>query len=89
MKCRAGCAACCVVVSISSPIPGMPEGKPAGVRCIQLTTDNRCKLFGKPERPGICISLNPSEEMCGNTNSYAYSYLAFLEEHTKPEGFNE
>ena len=24
-------------LSISSPIPGMPQGKPAGVRCVQLT----------------------------------------------------
>ncbi|MDD8045446.1 MAG: YkgJ family cysteine cluster protein, partial [Verrucomicrobiota bacterium] len=32
MECRPGCGACCTVVSISSPIPGMPQGKPAGVR---------------------------------------------------------
>jgi uncharacterized protein len=84
MECRAGCAACCIVVSISSPIPGMPGGKPAGVRCYQLTQDNRCKLFGRAERPAVCIGLKPSDEMCGSTNEYAHSFLASLEEATKP-----
>lgn len=85
MECRIGCAACCVVISISSPIPGMPDGKPAGVRCIQLTPDNRCKLFGKPERPSVCINLKPSKEMCGTTSEHAYSFLKALEEATKPD----
>ncbi|MFZ5986577.1 MAG: YkgJ family cysteine cluster protein [Bacillota bacterium] len=85
MECRVGCAACCIAISISSPIPGMPEGKPAGVRCVQLTSDNRCKLFGKPERPPICLSLKPSEEMCGTTSEEAYSFLAYLEESTNPD----
>jgi Fe-S-cluster containining protein len=84
MECRAGCAACCIVISISSYIPGMPEGKPAGVRCVQLTEDNMCKLFGKPERPNVCKSLQPSEEMCGTECSHAYSYLEALEKATKP-----
>ena len=30
MNCREGCGACCIAPSISSPIPGMPHGKPAG-----------------------------------------------------------
>ncbi|MCS7462344.1 YkgJ family cysteine cluster protein [Paenibacillus doosanensis] len=84
MECRLGCAACCIAVSISSPIPGMPKGKPAGVRCIQLTDDNRCTLFGKPERPAVCGSLQPSPDMCGQTNEEAYRYLAELEERTRP-----
>lgn len=86
MECRIGCAACCIAISISSPIPGMPKGKPAGVRCIQLTSDNKCKLFGKPERPLVCINLKPSEEMCGTTSEDAYSFLTYLEAATKPDG---
>ncbi|SET34246.1 hypothetical protein SAMN05660297_02103 [Natronincola peptidivorans] len=82
MKCRLGCAACCIAPSISSPIPGMPNGKPAGVRCIQLTNDNKCKLFGKQERPAVCINLKPSEEMCGKTAKEAYQYLEELERDT-------
>ncbi len=63
MDCRVGCGACCIALSISSPIPGMPDGKPAGVRCVQLTADNRCLLFGLPERPEVCVRLRPNREM--------------------------
>jgi hypothetical protein len=63
----------------------MPNGKPAGVRCVQLTSDNKCKLFDKPERPLVCSSLQASYEMCGATYDDAYSYMAQLEEETKPK----
>jgi Fe-S-cluster containining protein len=82
-ECRKECGACCIAPSISSPIPGMPGGKPAGVRCIQLDDSNRCKLFGRPERPRVCISLKPSTEMCGVSNQDAMNYLKRLEELTK------
>ncbi|KIL39855.1 hypothetical protein SD70_17490 [Gordoniibacillus kamchatkensis] len=84
MECRVGCAACCIVISISSPIPGMPQGKPAGVRCVQLADDNRCRLFGMPERPAVCASLKPAEEMCGHSNEEAAAILSRLERETKP-----
>ena len=60
------CRTDCIAPLITSPIPGMPNGKPAGVRCIQLDAQNRCIIFGKPERPAFCGSLQPSEEMCGD-----------------------
>src|SRR3954454_15557314 len=78
MDCRVGCGACCIAPSISSAIPGMPDGKPAGVRCIHLTRGNRCKLFGKPERPAVCNDLRPSEEMCGHSAQEAFVRLTFL-----------
>jgi len=84
MDCRAGCGACCIAPSISSPIPGMPDGKPAGVRCIHLTDDFRCALYGKPERPAVCNSLRASEEMCGATREEALAYLERLERLTRP-----
>ncbi len=84
MDCRIGCGACCIAPSISSPIPGMPAGKQAGVRCIQLTADNRCKLFGKPERPKVCCELRPTEEMCGQSRQEALVYLISLERATAP-----
>lgn len=65
----------------------MPEGKPAGVRCVQLTPDNRCLLFGSPERPEVCARLRPMEEMCGSSTEEALAYLARLEALTTPEGF--
>ncbi len=85
MECRAGCGACCIALSISSSIPGMPQGKPAGRRCVQLTDDNLCKLFGKPERPRICRLFQPSEEMCGQSRQEALIHLTFLEQATWPE----
>jgi hypothetical protein len=62
----------------------MPQGKPAGVRCVQLTDDNRCALFGKPERPPVCVSLQPSAEMCGQTDEDALIWLSALERVTMP-----
>jgi uncharacterized protein len=64
--------------------PGMPKGKPAGVRCVQLLADYRCALFGRPERPAVCASLRPDEAMCGARREDALSYLAELEEATRP-----
>lgn len=84
MNCRPNCAACCIAPSISSSIPGMPDGKPAGVRCIQLTNENSCNIFGKIERPAVCLSLMPSEEMCCNSTEDALLYLTELEEATAP-----
>jgi len=81
MDCRAGCGACCIAPSISSPIPGMPDGKPAGVRCVQLTDDHRCALFGKPERPDVCNRLRASVEMCGTTAREAYDSAATPASH--------
>ena len=79
MECRVGCGACCIAPSISTAIPGMPSGKPAGVRCVQLTADNRCLLFGRPERPAVCSRLRPSAEMCGASAPEALAYLTQLE----------
>lgn len=81
-KCRVGCAACCIAPSISSAIPGMPNGKPAGVPCIQLDAAGRCQLFGLPERPAVCLSLQPEPMMCGDNREYALHYLNSLENST-------
>jgi hypothetical protein len=85
MECRAGCGACCIALSISSTMPDMPHGKPAGVRCPHLTFDNKCTLYGKPDKPQVCINLKPSAEMCGNTFEEALVYLNFLEKATRPD----
>ena len=82
--CRTGCGACCIAPSISSPIPGMPHGKRAGERCVQLTPDLRCALFGRPERPAVCASLRPRESMCGASRADALTRLEALERATAP-----
>jgi uncharacterized protein len=84
MHCRSHCGACCTAPSISSPIPGMPAGKPAGVRCVQLDGHERCRLFGLPERPSVCTSLQPQAAMCGPDREHALAWLAQLEQATTP-----
>lgn len=84
MECRAGCAACCIAPSISSPIPGMLQGKPANIRCVQLTQDNRCRIFARPERPAVCSNLRPSREMCGADADEALQLLQQWELATAP-----
>ena len=85
MDCRPGCAACCTAPSISSPLPGLPHGKPAGMACPQLDPALRCKLFGRPERPAVCASLQPETAMCGDSATHALAWLTRLETNTRPE----
>jgi len=84
MQCRPGCAACCIAPSITSPLPGLPHGKPAGVPCPHLDAQLRCQLFGRPERPAVCASLGPSLEMCGHDREHAMIWLTALESATAP-----
>ena len=84
MNCRPGCAACCIVISISSSLPGMPNGKPAGVRCVNLDENNYCTIHEKENYPEVCRKIKPSFEMCGDNNEYAFKYLTELEKLTKP-----
>ena len=79
MKCREDCGACCIMPSISSPIPVMPNGKPAGVRCIHLTTDLKCAIYNSPERPAVCEGFNADKMVCGSSRHEALSILAGLE----------
>jgi hypothetical protein len=60
----------------------MPNGKPAGVRCIQLDDANNCKIFGQATRPAVCASLQPSLEMCGPDRVHAMLFLSTLERLT-------
>ncbi|MBC7501399.1 MAG: YkgJ family cysteine cluster protein [Herminiimonas sp.] len=82
MNCRQNCGACCIAPSISSPIPGMPNGKPAGVRCIQLDDELRCLIFGQPGRPRVCGSLKPATDMCGEDRVHALFFLSELDRLT-------
>lgn len=82
MECRIGCGACCIALSISSPIPGMPNGKPAGVRCIQLSEDNRCRIYHDPRRPQACEQFKPSPDLCGSSQAEALRAISDLEADT-------
>ncbi|OFS09265.1 YkgJ family cysteine cluster protein [Hafnia sp. HMSC23F03] len=85
MDCRSDCGACCIAPSISSPIPGMPQGKPANTRCIQLDDDMRCKIFLSPLRPKVCGGLQATEDMCFSHRDQALIYLVQLEQETAPD----
>ncbi|WP_159564713.1 YkgJ family cysteine cluster protein [Budvicia diplopodorum] len=84
MECRPGCGACCIGLSISSSIPGMPNGKAAGIACIHLDDAFRCKIFHHPDRPKVCAQLQPREDMCLNNRDEALIYLHQLEILTAP-----
>ncbi len=79
MECRENCGACCIVPSISSPIPGMPNGKPAGVRCIHLSDDYRCLIFTSPDRPRVCDGFKAEKLVCGDSRQDALQVLCDLE----------
>jgi uncharacterized protein len=79
MNCREACGACCIMPSISSPIPGMPAGKKAGERCIHLTGNLKCKLFNSPDRPRVCMGFVPEVLICGNSQQEALAIFASLE----------
>ncbi len=83
MECRAGCGACCIAISISSPIPGLPDGKPAGVRCPQLSDDNLCLIFGRPERPAVCSAFQAEPAFCGGSREEALKLIGELELNTR------
>ena len=84
-SCIVGCGACCIAPQISSSIPGMPKGKPAGVRCIQLDAMNACLLFGLPSRPAVCSAFSAQRDMCSNGPIEALRWLTVLEQATKPD----
>ena len=79
IPCRIGCGACCISPSLSSAIPGMADGKPAGSRCVQLTDENHCGIYGEAGRPAVCGSYQATEEYCGATRGDALRLLAELE----------
>lgn len=62
----------------------MPDGKPAGVPCVQLDAQLRCRIFGQPQRPAVCGGLQPSAEMCGADRDQAMVWLTRLEQATAP-----
>ncbi len=63
----------------------MPQGKPAGIPCVQLLPDFGCALFGRPERPAFCVGLRPTRGMCGLDREQALAGLGELERATRPD----
>lgn len=85
MECRKGCAACCEALSISSPIPGMPQGKSAGVVCVNLDKGALiCRIWSQKEYPEVCLQFTPGP-LCGSNRTEAMENLSQLEVQTKPD----
>jgi uncharacterized protein len=61
----------------------MPDGKAAGIRCVQLSPDNQCLIFGQAVRPKVCNSFPPNTETCGSDNLEAMQILDALEKMTR------
>ena len=51
---------------------------------LRLDDAMRCRLFGKPERPPFCGSLQPGADMCGASRGEAFALLDALEAATRP-----
>lgn len=82
-ECRKGCAACCIVISITSPLPGMPNGKAAGIRCVNLNSYNICTIHEKENYPKVCRNFKFDPDYCGRKNEEAFEKLAELENQTR------
>jgi uncharacterized protein len=78
MECREKCGACCIALSISSEIPGMTAGKPAGMRCIHLGDDFKCAIYDTPGKPEVCTNFTAEPDFCGSTREEAMKILYSL-----------
>ncbi len=79
MKCREKCGACCIAASISTPFPGMPNGKPGGTRCIHLNSELKCDIYNSPDKPSACAGFKAEKIVCGNNREEALKIIAELE----------
>lgn len=59
-------------------MPGMPNGKPAGIPCIHLVGDFNCALFNSPKRPKVCAGFKAERIVCGNKREEAMAILTSL-----------
>lgn len=84
MDCRVGCGACCIAPSISSALPGMPDGKPAGVRCVNLDDTFQCRIWGTDVYPQVCRGFQAEAMTCGQSRDEALVLLTVMESATKP-----
>jgi hypothetical protein len=73
MERRARCGAWCIAPSISSPIPGMPDGKLLG---IFFTSHDRCAFSGAEKRGFI---FQRSSNLASSTSVYRKVYVMRLE----------
>jgi hypothetical protein len=62
----------------------MPQGKPAGVACINLDLESyRCRIWGTDEYPPLCRNFKPCESVCGESRQEAIDLIDRLELSTR------
>ncbi len=82
-RCRPGCGACCIAPSISSAIPGLPQGKASGIICPHLTPDMLCAIFDSPDRPAVCANFSFDPLICGNDREEALNIMYQIEKGSR------
>jgi len=60
----------------------MPLGKPAGVRCVHLSAEQLCQLFGQPQRPAVCSDFKADIDVCGTDQADAIRLIGWWEQMT-------
>ena len=85
LKCRSGCGGCCIAPSITSFIPGMPNGKASGEPCINLNLETySCDIWGQEDYPEFCRDFKPCTDVCGESREDALQIITLLEKSTNP-----
>jgi len=56
----------------------MPDGKPAGVRCIHLLDDLSCAIYNNTVKPKVCTDFKAEAEFCGADREEAMKILYSL-----------
>jgi hypothetical protein len=60
----------------------MPYGKAAGERCLHLSVDMLCQIFGQVDRPLVCSRFGADPEVCGSSSEEAIRILGWWEQAT-------
>lgn len=79
MKCRIGCGACCIALSISEGMPNHPNGKKAGEICKNMNEDKTCSIWDTKSYPKTCGKFQAEKSWCGDNFNNAIEILTDLE----------
>ena len=78
MECHSNCGHCCVLLNITTPILGHPNGKKIGERCVNLDETNRCSIHGTSKYPAVCAGFLAEKDFCGDNEQEAKEILTDL-----------
>jgi len=63
----------------------MPNGKPAGVACVNLDESLNCTIWNHADYPSLCRAFQADEEHCGANRHQALITLTRMESETAPD----